>query len=204
MALAQMAQRFLGAANNNMGQESFYKYMKKATSGKMSVTLAYFTGAMCRYIKDISDEQVSEVRKCKKDGSDMPTISVKCQEDVQSIDANTLVYAQMPPAMDVGEDNNVLSAVEQAYRTAHPDCGPICGSSVPFALRWQVAHFTTLYSDTNCYSISPVSEAPCGTGWEAIHPRSVGGAACEVSGCVSGRRRRLCVGSNYGEHDYSV
>ena len=38
-----VAHGFLGAANNNMGQESFYKYMKKASSGKMSVTLAFFT-----------------------------------------------------------------------------------------------------------------------------------------------------------------
>ena len=30
-----VAHGFLGAANNNMGQESFYKYMKKATLGKM-------------------------------------------------------------------------------------------------------------------------------------------------------------------------
>ena len=57
-----VAQGFLGAANNNMGQESFYKYMKKATSGKMGVTLAFFTGAMCRYMQDISDEQVAEAK----------------------------------------------------------------------------------------------------------------------------------------------
>ena len=133
-----MAQGFLGAANNNIGQESFYKYMKKATSGK--ITLAYFTGAMCRYMKDISEEQVSEARKCNKDGSDMqrlysyptaPTISVKCWEDMQSesMDDNTLVNAEIPPAMDVGEYNNMLSAMEQAYWTAHPDCW----SSVPVA-----------------------------------------------------------------------
>ena len=100
-----VAQGFLDAANNNMGQESFYKYMKKATSGKMGVTLAFFTGAMCRYMQDISDEQVAEARKCSKEGSDMPllysyptapTISVKCWADVQSMDANTLIYAQIP------------------------------------------------------------------------------------------------------------
>ena len=100
-----LAQSFLGAANNNIGQESFYKYMKKATSGKMSVTLAYFKGAMCRYKKDISEEQVSEERKYNKDVGDMqllysyptaPTISVKCWEDVQSMDANTLVCSRIP------------------------------------------------------------------------------------------------------------
>ena len=63
-----VAHGFLGAANNNMGKESFYKYMKKATSGKMGVTLAFFTGAMCRYMQDISDEQVAEARKCSKEG----------------------------------------------------------------------------------------------------------------------------------------
>ena len=68
--------------------------MKKVTSGKMGVTLAFFTGtgtiiAMWRYMKDICDLQVSEVRKHKhnKDGPDKkllysqptePTSSVKC------------------------------------------------------------------------------------------------------------------------------
>ena len=49
--------------------------MKKVTSGKMGVTLAFFTGtgtiiAMWRYMKDICDLQVSEVRKHNKDGPD--------------------------------------------------------------------------------------------------------------------------------------
>ena len=39
------------------------QYMKKATSGKMGVSLAFFTEAMCRYMKDICDKQVSEARK---------------------------------------------------------------------------------------------------------------------------------------------
>ena len=87
-----VAQGLLGAANNNMGQESFYKYMKQATSGKMDVTVytvtrAFFTDAICSYMQDISDEQVAKARKCYKDGLDMPllnsyptapTISVKC------------------------------------------------------------------------------------------------------------------------------
>ena len=119
-----VAHGFIGAANNNMGQESFYKYVKRATSGKMGVTLAFFTGAMCRFMQDISDEQVAEARKCIKEGSDMPllysyptapTISVKCWADVQSMDANTLIYAQIPPAMNVGEYNDMLSAMEAAY-----------------------------------------------------------------------------------------
>ena len=97
-----------------------------------------FTGAMCRYMKDICDEQVSEASKCNKDGSDMqllysyptaPTISVKCWEDVQSMDAFPVVYAQIPPAMDVGEYNDELSEIEQAYQAAYPDFG----SSVPVA-----------------------------------------------------------------------
>ena len=46
---------------------------------------------MFRYWKDISDEQVSDARKCNEDGSEMqflcsyptaPTIIVKCWEDV--------------------------------------------------------------------------------------------------------------------------
>ena len=66
---------FLGASNNNMSQESFNKYMKKymkkATSGKMGVSLAFVTDATCRYMKDISDEQFSEARKCNHDGSNL-------------------------------------------------------------------------------------------------------------------------------------
>ena len=78
---------------------------QSSTCTKMSVTLAYFTGAMCRYKKDISQEQVSEARKYNKDVGDMPllyayptapTISVKCWEDVQSMDANTLVCSRIP------------------------------------------------------------------------------------------------------------
>ena len=34
----------------------------EATGGKMGITLTYFTGAMCWYMKAICDEQVSEVR----------------------------------------------------------------------------------------------------------------------------------------------
>ena len=45
------------------------------------------------------------------------------------MDANTLIYAQIPLAMDVGEYNDMLSAMETAYLTAHPNCG----SSVPVA-----------------------------------------------------------------------
>ena len=114
------------------------EYTKKVTLGKMGVTLAYFMGAMCRYMQDISDEQVSEARKCNNDGSDMsllysystaPSISVKCWADVQSMDANTLIYAQIPPAMNVGEYNDMLSAMETAYLTAHPGCG----SRIPIA-----------------------------------------------------------------------
>ena len=46
---------FVGAPNNKMGKVSFYKYMKNTTSGKMGVFFAFFTGAMCRCMKDISD-----------------------------------------------------------------------------------------------------------------------------------------------------
>ena len=108
------------------------EYTKKVTLGKMGVTLAYFMGAMCRYMQDISDEQVSEARKCNNDGSDMSllysystasTISVKCWADMQSMDANTLIYVQIPPSMDVGECNNMLSVMEEACLTARPDCG---------------------------------------------------------------------------------
>ena len=31
------------------------------------------------------------------------------------MDTNTLVYEQIPQAMDIGEYNNMLSAMEQAY-----------------------------------------------------------------------------------------
>ena len=67
-----LAHGFLAASNSYIyGPGIVPKYMKKATSGKMGVT-AYFTSAMCRYMKDIGDEQVSEARKCNKDGSGMP------------------------------------------------------------------------------------------------------------------------------------
>ena len=46
-----LAQGFLGASDNKIGQESFYKYMKKATSGKMDVTLASFNGAIYHYTR---------------------------------------------------------------------------------------------------------------------------------------------------------
>ena len=39
--------------------------------------------------------------------STAPTINVKCCEDVQSMDANTLVYVQIPQAMDVSEYKNI-------------------------------------------------------------------------------------------------
>ena len=58
-----------------------------------------------------------------------PTISVKCSADVQSMDANTLIYEQILPAMYVGEYNDMLRAMETAYLTAHADCW----SSVPIA-----------------------------------------------------------------------
>ena len=65
---------------------------------------------MCRYMKDVYAKQVSEARKCNKDGSDMllrfsyptePRIHVKFWEDVQSMDADTLTYVQIPRTMDV-------------------------------------------------------------------------------------------------------
>ena len=45
-----------------VGQEPFHYfsiYLQKATSGKMGVSISFFTGAMCRYMKDICGEQVS-------------------------------------------------------------------------------------------------------------------------------------------------
>ena len=91
-------------------------------------------------MKDICDKQVSEVRKCNKDGSDMsilnlcataPTFSVKCWEGVQSMDAGALICVHITKAMDVGEyDKNMLSEMEQAYQIAH---NPDCYSSIPVA-----------------------------------------------------------------------
>ena len=135
-----LAQGFLGSSNNNMGQESFYKYMKKATSGKMGVSLAFFTGAMCRYMKDICDEQVSEASKCKQ-GWLRHAASLFIAYNQCQLLGRCVVHECRHPSLfaDVREFklyNNTLSEMEQAYQTAHPDCRP----SVPVVLYDSKSH----------------------------------------------------------------
>ena len=110
-----------------------------------------------------------------------PTISVKCLEDMQSESMDDLVNARIPPAMDVGEYNNMLSAMEQAYWTAHPDCW----SSVPVAAvllydaksRSSPRFIATQMGES---VIPPQQLLKRLRTRKAAHARSVGGAACDV------------------------
>ena len=84
--------------------------------------------------------------------------------------------------MNVGEYNDMLSAMETAYLTAHPDCG----SSVPIAavlLHDAKSRTSPRFTATQMGEFVIPSQQllkRCGTAGGASHARSVGGAACEV------------------------
>ena len=50
----------VGSSANNMGQEVYYKWLKAATTGKKSVSLPFFLGAMCEYTADRAAEEISK------------------------------------------------------------------------------------------------------------------------------------------------
>lgn len=49
-----LAYALIGAAANNMGQESYYRWLKKATNSRRNVSLQYFLAAFVTYCRDSS------------------------------------------------------------------------------------------------------------------------------------------------------
>ena len=49
----------VGSSANNMGQAAYNNWLKAAFTGKKSVPLPFFLGAMCKYKADRAAEEIS-------------------------------------------------------------------------------------------------------------------------------------------------
>ena len=84
----------VGSSANNMGQEVYYKWLKAATTGKKSVSLPFFLGAMCEYTADRAAEEISKAMNVRGEETEWerlytfqsaPVIAMKVWGQVQEM-----------------------------------------------------------------------------------------------------------------------
>lgn len=110
-----LAHGHIGAASNNMGQESYYRWMKRATNSRRNVSLHFFMAAFVTHCQDCSEEEYKLALKFVPDPEhpdkastvctpysypSLPLVSVKTWDKVQKMDFACIVSMRLTGASE--------------------------------------------------------------------------------------------------------
>jgi hypothetical protein len=123
-----LAHSTIGAAPNNMGNESYFRWLKAATNAKKNVSLNHFLGAFMAHAADASEEEYAKIRGWlpnnfpeKVDTSKMspwsyaklPVIPMKVVESVEKMDWECIV-CMSPETLAAPEAGRLRTMLERA------------------------------------------------------------------------------------------